>query len=738
MRRKSIKYVIFAFITAILLTTQAMAQTDWWPMFQHDSTNTGYSTSPALNEACINWCFKCTSLSSPAVVNDKVYITSLIFPEGLYCLEAETGEVIWSESTNPGIISSPAVADGKVYSGELNGYIDCFDAGTGEPIWSFDTGDQVNSSPTIAYGKVYIGTNLGDIICLDAETGDYIWSYPTGDEVHSSPAVFNGKVYAGSLDKKVYCLDADNGNWIWGYSTSGGVYSSPAVSDTAVYVGSLDGNVYCLNAENGNPFWIYSTGDSIYSSPAIAYGMVYVLTSHGNTYCLDAGEKVWAILFNLTNGTLSSPAVADNLVFMTSSDGYLYGFNAFDGSVVLEKLLSEGSMGGSPAVVDGKVYTTSGYFLYSLNSEPYANDIAVTDLTPSRTNICQGDSITIDVTIENQNDPCTEPVSFNCVVYYDELDTPTPEQLQTFWSMGDINREGYIDTLDIRLLGQAYTSMPGDCNWNPDADLNGDGVIDIHDTHILGSHYGLDMWTYFGLSKQNIIEKRQVFDMSPGDPESSLILSIKWKTTDVSLGTHTLKAYVSHVANEIDTLDNSSSTKTVNIVSSFELTISATEGQTTNPPPGTYQCACNEDFEVEATPDFWFSYWKLDGDSVGTENPYFVFMDDDHSIYAVFKSACGDETTPPVLSLSQNYPNPFNPHTSINFSLPIDSHISIKIYDMMGQLVKVLVNKKMKAGLHETSWDGRNEKGKFVASGVYFCRLEAGRYRDVKKMVLIR
>jgi len=124
-----------------------------------------------------------------------------------------------------------------------------------------------------------------------------------------------------------------------------------------------------------------------------------------------------------------------------------------------------------------------------------------------------------------------------------------------------------------------------------------------------------------------------------------------------------------------------------------------------------YICPCNTDTIFEATPDFWFSYWELDGDNVGTENPYSVFMGDDHTLHAVFKSPVGDETVPASLALFQNYPNPFNPVTRIEFALPRASHVSLEIFDISGRLVKVLVNKRKEAGRHEVVWDGRAAMG---------------------------
>jgi len=73
----------------------------------------------------------------------------------------------------------------------------------------------------------------------------------------------------------------------------------------------------------------------------------------------------------------------------------------------------------------------------------------------------------------------------------------TEENWHRFWSMGDVNRDGYINDADGDLLEAAFMSRPGDPNWNPDADLNQDLVVDLFDLTIWASHHSLDIWTYF-------------------------------------------------------------------------------------------------------------------------------------------------------------------------------------------------------------------------------------------------
>jgi hypothetical protein len=88
--------------------------------------------------------------------------------------------------------------------------------------------------------------------------------------------------------------------------------------------------------------------------------------------------------------------------------------------------------------------------------------------------------------------------------------------------------------------------------------------------------------------------------------------------------------------------------------------------------------------------------------------------------------------------LEQNIPNPFNPTTVIRFTVPEDALVSLKVFDVAGRLVRTLASEKRQANHYEIQWDGRDGRGQQVASGVYFYRLIAGKYRDTKKMLMLK
>ncbi len=93
---------------------------------------------------------------------------------------------------------------------------------------------------------------------------------------------------------------------------------------------------------------------------------------------------------------------------------------------------------------------------------------------------------------------------------------------------------------------------------------------------------------------------------------------------------------------------------------------------------------------------------------------------------------------PTEFAMSQNYPNPFNPATTIQFALKEQTLVTIKVHNTIGQLVCTLVDEQLDADYHSVSWDGVNDSGEQVVSGVYFYTMQAGDYSAQKKMTLLK
>ncbi len=119
----------------------------------------------------------------------------------------------------------------------------------------------------------------------------------------------------------------------------------------------------------------------------------------------------------------------------------------------------------------------------------------------------------------------------------------------------------------------------------------------------------------------------------------------------------------------------------------------------------------------------------------------------EQKIKALIKTSDGQSWTkeiaftispPKEFHLYDNFPNPFNPTTKIAFELPVASKVKLIIYDALGREVRILTDDEYPAGYNELTWDGRNEIGTMVSSGVYFYRISTPKWNSVKKMVMLR
>jgi len=113
------------------------------------------------------------------------------------------------------------------------------------------------------------------------------------------------------------------------------------------------------------------------------------------------------------------------------------------------------------------------------------------------------------------------------------------------------------------------------------------------------------------------------------------------------------------------------------------------------------------------------------------------------SVVAQMSGLMGRTVDPAVVRiyhnrLEQNYPNPFNPSTTLAFSIKDNANVSLTIYDVAGRRVRELVNERRDRGAYKVTWDGQNDAGQGVASGVYFYKLIAGSFTDTKRMTILK
>ena len=369
---------------------QTQSDDDWWPMYRHDSGNTGSSGSLAPDINQVSWQTNINEeiySTAPVIADDRLFIST-----NWYYLD---GPPIGDLTKTP-IDEWPTLSEileKMIYEkDDYFGGLYCRNADSGQPLW--DVPLFAPNDPAVVDDKVYV-TDLGiysyysSLYCLNAATGATIWQQPVGGLVLSPTIVYDDKIYIGSLDYyysysgQLECFDLD-GNNIWSYPLP--MYqtlwnAAPAVYDGKVYFLTTDMNSYyngylfCLDAETGEYQWsepIFSWGGYWYfgssQSPVCAEGKVYAFdidlySYNGYMKCFDAENG--GVLWTYTIGwSFSTPAFADDSIYVTSLDLYsyrswMYRLNATTGSMGWRVPIPGFAYfyySGSPVVADTKVF----------------------------------------------------------------------------------------------------------------------------------------------------------------------------------------------------------------------------------------------------------------------------------------------------------------------------------------------------------------------------------------------
>lgn len=316
-----------------------------------------YQTAPPPNIEHVLWSFHTVApvISSPVVADGTVFVGS--DDHFLHALDAATGREKWKFSTNGNIRSTPAVWEGRVYFLSLDGNFYAVNAQTGKLDWKFATGgessptalglygmepalepipdpwDFLLSSPTVADGRVYFGSGDHYVYALNARNGTLAWKFEAGDVVHSSPAVMKGMLYIGCWNGVLYALDATTGHLHWKFVTGTdktrfmqGIPGSPVVAAGEVVFGSRDNYIYALDSATGRQLWRRGNhGSWVIASPAVRNGVVYITTSDSMKFRaldLKTGNPLWGLSYLAYS--FSSPALAGGHAYFGTFDGRAY------------------------------------------------------------------------------------------------------------------------------------------------------------------------------------------------------------------------------------------------------------------------------------------------------------------------------------------------------------------------------------------------------------------------------
>lgn len=226
------------------------------------------------------------------------------FPRPDYSVNDEYANVraSWVFSSAANVISTPAVAEGKVIFGNQQGHIHALDLATGKPLWSYQAGAAVYSSPAVAQQRVITGSADGNIYCLRLSDGKLLWKFRAGAAVLGSPVIEGNVIYIGASDHRIRAIDLQSGTTVWEYDgLSGPVVGTPLLYGGKLFLGAWDTYLYALDKRTGSLSWKWSNGSPVrnYSpascTPVAVDGLVYVVAPDRYITAIDTatGMTAW-------------------------------------------------------------------------------------------------------------------------------------------------------------------------------------------------------------------------------------------------------------------------------------------------------------------------------------------------------------------------------------------------------------------------------------------------------------
>jgi outer membrane protein assembly factor BamB len=222
----------------------------------------------------------------------------------VFCLDRDTGALLWSAEPG-GMISAPiAVSDNVIYiatrkladdGSEAGASLRVVDKTTGLTVWVKDYPRAFASPLAASKDRLYIGSTDGAFYALDARNGDVIWKVATQDIVRGQALVNRDAIAFGSDDGALRVVEAQTGKLIWKLQTGGKIIGQPASLERTFYFGSGDGYIYAVDQATGKVRWRSRTGAAIEAPPVMVGERVLVVSFDNFIYALSrtSGDRLW-------------------------------------------------------------------------------------------------------------------------------------------------------------------------------------------------------------------------------------------------------------------------------------------------------------------------------------------------------------------------------------------------------------------------------------------------------------
>ncbi len=255
---------------------------------------------------------------------------------------------LWRSSIGEGsgddgrILSTPVVANGRVFTIDSAAEISAFEVTSGERLWRLDVRledgekDGFGGGLALAHGRLFVSTGFGHVLALDPASGAELWRENIGIPMRAAPVVVGERLFAITYDNQLWALSAVDGEVQWSHSgiseTAGFLGAAvPAVGSDIVIAPYSSGELLALRVENGRTIWTDSLGaqrpgtgslaalNDINGSPVIDRGVAYAISHGGRLVAIDlrTGSRVW----EQDIAGLNTPWIAGEFIFVMTVDG---------------------------------------------------------------------------------------------------------------------------------------------------------------------------------------------------------------------------------------------------------------------------------------------------------------------------------------------------------------------------------------------------------------------------------
>jgi outer membrane protein assembly factor BamB len=349
-----------------------------WPMFHGEPTLAGIAPGNLPEALTLRWKFPTGGpvVSSAAIADGRVFVGSN--DKNIYAIDMADGRKVWSYPTDGEVESAIFVLGGTVYAGSDDHFLYALDAASGALKWKYETGDKIIGGANHVRSSdnksdwILVGSYDGKLYCLEADDGQVVWTAETPSPINGVPSVGEAGIVFGGCDEQVHIVSPADGHDVLTVPAGGVVAGSPVPLGQRIYVGNYVDSVQCLDAATGKAVWRYAPEEAagFYSTPAVGPDRVVIGGRDQKVHCVDraTGRPLWT--FPTRGSVDGSPAICGDMVVAGSTDGRLYILALADGSEVWSFEIG-GGVSASPAVAGGMIVVGSDdNYVYAFGPKP--------------------------------------------------------------------------------------------------------------------------------------------------------------------------------------------------------------------------------------------------------------------------------------------------------------------------------------------------------------------------------